>query len=182
MQYLIRDNDKKFSKSFDSVFASEGVEIVRTPFQAPKANAIAERWVRSVREECLDRLLILNERHLYRVLNEYITYYNEARPHQGIEQQTPIVSNRNVTRRYSLSRCSWRDNPRLLSTSCLIFLSDRVFAPCGFFTIRGEVATTVIMMVPLLIYNPNFDGGNRCCIVPHSAHWRRVNHYDYPLR
>jgi putative transposase len=82
--------------SFDSIFVSAGVEIVRTPFQAPKANAIAKRWVRSVREECLDRLLILNERHLYRVLNEYITYYNEARPHQGIEQQTPIASNRSM--------------------------------------------------------------------------------------
>jgi putative transposase len=94
IKYLIRDNDKKFSKSFDSVFSSEDVEIIRTPFQAPKANAIAERWVRSVREECLDRLIILNERHLYRVLDEYINYYNEARPHQGIEQQTPIASDR----------------------------------------------------------------------------------------
>jgi putative transposase len=82
IRFLIRDNDKKFSMSFDSVLVSEGVEIIRTPFQAPKANAIAERWVRSLREECLDRLLILNERHLCRVLNEYITYYNEARPHQ----------------------------------------------------------------------------------------------------
>jgi putative transposase len=96
IRFLIRDNDKKFSISFDSVFVSEGVEIVRTPFQAPKANAIAERWVRSVREECLDRLFILNERHLYRVLNEYITYYNGARPHQGIEQRTPIASNRST--------------------------------------------------------------------------------------
>jgi len=66
------------------------MEIVRTPFQAPKANAMAERWVRSIRHECLDHLLILNQRHLLRVLREYTTYYNAARPHQGINQQAPI--------------------------------------------------------------------------------------------
>ena len=75
--------------SFDTVFAAEGVEIVRTPFRAPKANSFAERWIRSVREECLDRLLILGEAHLRRVMLEYIEYDNRARPHQGIEQRGP---------------------------------------------------------------------------------------------
>ncbi len=75
-------------------FISEGMEIVRTPFRAPTANAIAERWVRSVRHECLDYLLILNQRHLIRVLKEYTTYYNGARPQQGINQQTPIPFSR----------------------------------------------------------------------------------------
>ena len=90
VRFLIHDHDTKFSAAFDNVFVAEGVEIVRTPVQAPKANAVAERWVRSVREECLDQLLILNERHLRRVLTEYVTYYNRARPHQALDQQAPI--------------------------------------------------------------------------------------------
>ncbi len=68
--------------------------FIRTPYRAPKANAFAERWTRSVREECLDRLLIVNERHLERVLTEYVAYYNHARPHQGIGQQCPVVHER----------------------------------------------------------------------------------------
>jgi transposase InsO family protein len=88
--FLIHDRDTKFPASFDTVFVSEGIDIIRTPFRTPKANAVAERWVRSVRQECLDHLLILNQRHLTRVLTEYTTYYNFARPHQGLEQQAPI--------------------------------------------------------------------------------------------
>lgn len=68
----------------------EGVEIIRTPYRAPRANAFAERWIRSVRGECVDRLLIVGERHLGRVMKEYIAYYNKARPHQGIEQRCPV--------------------------------------------------------------------------------------------
>jgi putative transposase len=90
MCYLIHDHDVKFTGLFDTVFESEGIEIVNIPFEAPNANAIAERWVRAVREECLDRVIILNERHLHRVLNEYINYYNARRPHQGIEQDSPL--------------------------------------------------------------------------------------------
>ena len=63
--------------------------MVRTPFRAPRANAYAERWVRSVREECLDQVIILNQSHLAYVLREYETYFNSARPHQGIQQQIP---------------------------------------------------------------------------------------------
>ena len=66
--FLIHDNDNKLSSSFDTVFSSEGIEIVHTPFQAPRANAFTERWVRSVRQECLDPILILNESHFRRVL------------------------------------------------------------------------------------------------------------------
>ncbi|GAC1357583.1 MAG: hypothetical protein NVSMB42_16660 [Herpetosiphon sp.] len=90
MLFLIRDRDAKFTANFDTVFAAEGIEIVRTPYRAPKANAFAERWIRSVRTEVLDRILILNEAHLRRVMLEYISYYNRARPHQGIEQRCPI--------------------------------------------------------------------------------------------
>jgi len=90
-RYLIHDRDAKFPPSFDAVFASEGLEIVRTPYRAPNANAYAERWVRSARTECLDHLLIANETHLRRVLTEYVDYYNHARPHQGLEQRCPVA-------------------------------------------------------------------------------------------
>ncbi len=89
-RYLIHDRDSKFVPSFDTVFRSEGVEIVRTPYRAPTANAVAERWVGSVRRECLDHLLIVSEAHLRPVLTAYVTYYNEARPHQGLDQGTPV--------------------------------------------------------------------------------------------
>jgi putative transposase len=90
MRFLIHDRDTKFAASFDRVFAPEGIEIVLTPHRAPQAKAFAERWVRSVREACLDHLLILNQRHLRRVLREYVQYYNTARPHQGIQQHAPL--------------------------------------------------------------------------------------------
>jgi len=90
MRFLIHDRDSKFTRSFDIVFRSEGIEIVLTPYRTPQANAFAERWIRSLRNECLDHLLILNQRHLRRVLSEYTAFYNQARPHQGLEQQTPI--------------------------------------------------------------------------------------------
>ena len=86
-RFLIHDRDTKFTSAFDTVFMSEDVTIIRTPVRAPNANAFAERWVR---EECLDRVLILGERHLHRVLTTYVDYYNHARPHQGIDQRCPI--------------------------------------------------------------------------------------------
>jgi putative transposase len=90
--YLIHDRDTKFTASFDAVFESEGIAIVLTPAQASNANAFAERWIRSVREECLDHLLIFGQRSLNSTLAEYVDYYNQARPHQGLDQQTPIPS------------------------------------------------------------------------------------------
>jgi putative transposase len=104
MRFLIHDRDSKFSTAFNTVFASEHIEIVLTPFRAPKANAYAERWIRSVRQECLNHLFIINEQHLRRVLTDYVAYYNNPRPHQGIAQQTPIprhelVSHASIARR-----------------------------------------------------------------------------------
>ena len=91
VRYLIHDRDAKFPPAFDTVFAAEGVAIIRTPYRAPNANAHAERWVRSAREECLDHLLIAGEAHLRRVLTEYVAYYNRDRPHQGLEQRCPVT-------------------------------------------------------------------------------------------
>ena len=90
IRFLIRDNDKKFTQSFDTVFRAEGIDVIRTPFRAPNANAYAERWIRSAREECLDKLLIINQAHLRRVMREYITFFNTARPHQGLDQRIPV--------------------------------------------------------------------------------------------
>jgi hypothetical protein len=89
-RFLIHDRDTKFPAAFDTVFTSENVTIIRTPVRAPNANAFAERWIRSAREECLDKVLILGEGHLHRVLTTYLDYYNHVRPHQGIEQRCPV--------------------------------------------------------------------------------------------
>ena len=88
-KYLIRDNDSKFGSCFTRVATTSHIEILKTPIHAPRANAICERFLRSVRQECLDHLLILQEKQLQRVLNAYVGYFNRARPHQGIGQQIP---------------------------------------------------------------------------------------------
>ncbi len=90
IHFLIRDNDKKFSHAFDTVFRSKVIKVIPTPYRTPNANAFAERWIRSVREECLDKVLIINQAHLRRVMREYIAFFNAARPHQGIDQQIPV--------------------------------------------------------------------------------------------
>jgi transposase InsO family protein len=89
VRFLIRDRDSKYSGPFDQVFRSEGIRIVKTPVRAPKANAVAERFVRTVRAECLDWLLILNRRHLERVLRVYVHHYNHERPHRALELRPP---------------------------------------------------------------------------------------------
>jgi putative transposase len=93
---LIRDRDSKYSGPFDEVFRSEGIRIVKTPVRAPKANAIAERFVRTVRAECLDSLLILNRRHLERVLRVYINHYNRERPHRALGLRPPEYDERHA--------------------------------------------------------------------------------------
>jgi putative transposase len=88
-KYLIRDNDVKFGMGFARVAQTSHIEILKTPYYAPRANAICERFLGSIRRECLDHLLILHEKQLHRVLNAYMHYFNRARPHQGIKQQIP---------------------------------------------------------------------------------------------
>lgn len=88
-RFLIRDRDSKFAPGFDTVFASEGIRIIQTPIRTPVANAYAERFVRTVRRECLDWLVIRNERHLHHVLREYLEHYNYERPHRGRGLRAP---------------------------------------------------------------------------------------------
>ncbi len=88
-KHLIRDNDSKFGLAFSRVATATGIEEVRTAFRAPKENAVCERFLGSVRRECLDHLLVLSEAHLRRILTEYVAFFNSARPHQGLQQQMP---------------------------------------------------------------------------------------------
>jgi putative transposase len=105
-RFLIHDRDTKFSHAFDEVFRTEGVRVIRTPVQAPNANAFAERWVRTVRSDCLDRILILGRRHLEHVLRVYRRHYNEHRPHRALQllppsgrEPTPLTAPASLRRR-----------------------------------------------------------------------------------
>lgn len=88
-KYLIRDNDRKFGGQFKLIASATGIQVLRTPFGAPKANAFCERFLGSLRRECLDHLLIFSEHHLRQSVSEYVGYYNSMRPHQGIQQNIP---------------------------------------------------------------------------------------------
>ncbi len=88
-RFVLRDNDNKYGSAFDTVARATGIEILRTPIRAPRANSIVERFVGSVRRECLDHLLIFGEWQLYRVIKAYVDYFNRSRPHQGIGQNVP---------------------------------------------------------------------------------------------
>jgi putative transposase len=90
VQYVLRDRDAKFCHSFDDLFRSEDAEVVLTPVHAPNANAFAERWVGTVRAECLDWLLIVGRRHLEQVLRVYVEHYNRHRPHRALGLGPPV--------------------------------------------------------------------------------------------
>jgi transposase InsO family protein len=92
VEVLIRDRDSKFTRVFDDVWRSTGAEIIRTPVQAPNANAVAERWVGTVRRECLDHMLIVGRHQLVRVLRRYVEHYNQRRPHRSLAHATPVLS------------------------------------------------------------------------------------------
>jgi putative transposase len=93
IRFLIHDRDSKFSGTFDEVFRSEGIDVIHTPIRAPQANAYAERFVRTVRAECLDWLLILGRRHLETVLHTYTAHYNGERPHRALALLPPDPTN-----------------------------------------------------------------------------------------
>ena len=89
IRFLIRDRDQKFTDGFDDVFRSDGIKIVRTPFRTPQANGVAERFVRTIRSECLDWMLILDRKHLEQVLGIFIDHYNRHRPHRALALTPP---------------------------------------------------------------------------------------------
>ncbi len=98
IRFLIHDRDAKFPAAFDALLATEKIRVIRTPVQAPNANAHMERWVGTVRRECLDRLLILGRRQLEHVLRVYVRHYNGHRPHRALDLKPPDLSARSHAR------------------------------------------------------------------------------------
>ncbi len=92
LRFLLRDRDSKYTRAFDAVFESEGMEILLSPPQAPRANAICERVVGTLRRELIDRMLIYNQAHAEATLTEYIHHYNQHRPHQARQQLPPDIN------------------------------------------------------------------------------------------
>jgi putative transposase len=100
-RFLIRDRDSKYTHAFNELFRSEGIRVIRAPVRAPRARAHAERWIGSLRRECLDRLLIVGRRHLERVVHVYAQHYNEHRPHRSLAQQPPLAKRQPIAKRPS---------------------------------------------------------------------------------
>jgi putative transposase len=88
-KYLIRDNDRKFATHFARVATTSGIKVLRTPYRTPRANAVCERFLGSVRRACLDHFLIFQQKQLYQLLTAYAAYFNHVRPHQGLGQRIP---------------------------------------------------------------------------------------------
>jgi putative transposase len=108
-RFLIRDRDSKFTGDFDEVFRSEGIRVIKAPVRAPKSRVHAERWVGSVRRECLDRLLILGRGHLQHVLAAYVRHFNEHRPHRALGQRPPLSDEQPLAEVIDLDRLRRRD-------------------------------------------------------------------------
>lgn len=109
LRFLVHDRDHRFGEPFDEVFKAEGVEIIRIPWRAPRANAYAERFVRTVRTECLDRIFALSERHLESVLKTYINHYNRERPHRVSTCEYPRADRQSVSQEPRGRSCAATD-------------------------------------------------------------------------
>ena len=109
-RFLIRDRDQKFTDGFDDVFRGSGLEIIRTPFRVPQANGVAERFVRTVRSECLDWVLILNDEHLERVLDVFVDHYNGHRPHRALALTPPCPARPAGATAWAETRVQRRDH------------------------------------------------------------------------
>jgi len=129
LKFLIRDRDTKFTAGFDAVFTAMGARIIKTPVQAPRANAVAERWIASARRECLDRMLITGERHLRLVLGEYADHYNGHRPHRTLHQNPP--AGRQNPPAAGASIRSHRPGIRTMSLSAVAVTGDRPIVRLG---------------------------------------------------
>ena len=114
-RFLIRDRDSKFTAAFDAVFTGADIRIIRTPVRAPRANAIAERFIGTLRRECLDHILITGPRHLDVVLREYVQHYNVHRPHRSLHQRPPAGALRPLRRGHpaATTRPARRPHPRV---------------------------------------------------------------------
>jgi len=121
IRFLIHDRDSKFTAGFDEVFRSDGIRAIQTPVRAPRANAFIERWIGTLRRECLDRILIVNRRQLERLLPAYIRDYNEHRPHRSLDQRPPMnkpsESETSGLDRRPLARVATRTSGRRVPTS-----------------------------------------------------------------
>jgi putative transposase len=104
IRYLVHDRDSKFTAAFDEVFRSEGITVIHTPVRAPRANAHAERFVRTVRAECLDWLLIVGRRHLHQTLSVFVEHYNRERPHRALQLQPPEPIEQSATDTATIER------------------------------------------------------------------------------
>jgi Integrase core domain len=126
VRFLLRDRDAKFCYSFDDVFRSEGADIVLTPVQAPNANAYAERWIRTVRAECLDWLLIIGQGHLDQILRVYGEHYDQHRPHRALLLEPPNPARPRIIAEITQPRCTGgparRSAPRV-PTNCMNTIS-----------------------------------------------------------
>jgi hypothetical protein len=129
--FLIRDRDSKYTRAFDEVFISEGVRVIKAPVRAPKGNAFAERFVRTVRHEVLDLTLVLGRGPLDRILRRYAEHYNAQRPHRGLDLRSRSVRAADLTRRATRSpdRYPRRPDPRIRTGGCVMDQRKRTLHP-----------------------------------------------------
>jgi hypothetical protein len=132
LRFLIRDRNAKFTRSFDDVFRSDSAEVLITPVQAPNANAHAERWIRTVRGECLDWLLITGRGHLEQVLRVYVDHYNVHRPHRALRLEPPGSQPVQASSARTSALCAAATAWVACSVSITDKLHERVSAPYGF--------------------------------------------------